>query len=95
MSTKGKVTPLNCILAKCKDCCGKWEDGRTDCQVTDCPLYSYMPYAKLEANLECLKYNPKKAGDVTWEECAREMTDEQRQAAAERLKAAREARNKK
>jgi hypothetical protein len=45
MSAK-KVTPLNAVKAKCWDCSGYYEDGLVDCENTDCPLYSYMAYAK-------------------------------------------------
>jgi len=32
--------------AKCFDCTGNFADGRRDCKVHRCPLYSRMPYRK-------------------------------------------------
>ena len=34
------------ILAKCFDCMGRYFDGKTDCELPDCPLYPIMPYQK-------------------------------------------------
>ncbi len=41
-----RLTQRQAILAKCADCCGYYFDGREDCDIPDCPLYSYMPYRK-------------------------------------------------
>jgi hypothetical protein len=42
--SREKLTPLKAVLAKCYECMGRYIDGRRDCQVTDCPLYEFMPY---------------------------------------------------
>jgi len=39
-----RLTRGAAILAKCCDCMGYYQDGRTDCRVTACPLYEFMPY---------------------------------------------------
>ena len=31
-------------LAKCKECCSDYIDGRLDCELSDCSLYFWMPY---------------------------------------------------
>lgn len=40
------LTRGEAILAKCYDCCGYYLDGKVDCQIPACPLYSFMPYGK-------------------------------------------------
>ncbi len=84
-----KPTRKEAIETKCKDCCGEYYDGKEDCEVTICPLYTYMPYNKLEANLELFKYSPKHKGKVLKEDAKPKLSKEQRKAAADRLKAAR------
>lgn len=37
------------VIAKCCDCSGYYLDGKTDCAVHTCPLYSFMPYGKLRS----------------------------------------------
>ncbi len=32
------------ILAKCYECMGGYADGRRDCKIAKCPLYSLMPF---------------------------------------------------
>jgi hypothetical protein len=39
-----RLTTGRAIKAKCYDCMGQYIDGRVDCKVITCPLYSYMPY---------------------------------------------------
>lgn len=41
-----RLTRDEAIAAKCCECSGYYLDGRTDCSVTDCALYPYMPYRK-------------------------------------------------
>jgi hypothetical protein len=77
------------MRAKCHDCCGGYIDGREDCGSTACPLYPWMPYAANPPDLAWMEFNPKRVGNVTWEESGREMTDEDREAAARRLEGAR------
>jgi hypothetical protein len=41
-----KLSPKQAILANCYQCLGFYIDGKNDCEIPDCPLYSYMPYRK-------------------------------------------------
>lgn len=43
-NTEGVLCASQAIVAKCTDCMGWFVDGRHDCDVTDCPLYPWMPY---------------------------------------------------
>lgn len=78
------------MLLKCWDCCGQYADGMKDCEVTMCPLYQWMPYRKMDPDTKLFGYSPKRRGIVTLEDAKREMTEEQRIEAAERLRKARE-----
>lgn len=40
-----RLTQREAILAMCCCCTGYHADGREDCEMPDCPLYPYMPYA--------------------------------------------------
>lgn len=51
----------------CHQCMGYFMDGRQDCKTPRCPLYSKMPYRKLEPDMSFLAYNPKKKGLQDWE----------------------------
>jgi hypothetical protein len=33
------------MLAKCYECMGGYDDGAMDCEVLECPMYDYMPFA--------------------------------------------------
>ena len=85
--SNGKPTRKEVIQTQCWHCMGFYADGRQDCENVGCPLYEYMPYRKLQPSNELFVYNPKRVGKVTFEECR--MTDEQREAAGERLRKAR------
>ena len=39
-----KITPMQAIHSKCYECCGYFADGKADCGISDCPLYSFMRY---------------------------------------------------
>jgi len=41
---------MQAMEAKCFECCNGYIDGRIDCKVTSCPLYPWMPYAKVESD---------------------------------------------
>jgi hypothetical protein len=80
------------ILAKCHNCMGHYDDsGNRDCRNPKCSLYFWMPYSTLPEDREWELYSPKKAGLVLKSNATRNMTDEQRQACAERLAKARAA----
>jgi hypothetical protein len=66
-----------CGEALCWECMGHWTDGKVDCGSRKCPFYQYQPYRKLEPNFWWRQFNPKHKGKVTWEDCKREMTEEQ------------------
>lgn len=36
------------VLAKCYECTGRYEDGKTDCLIPSCPLHPWMPYRTRE-----------------------------------------------
>ena len=44
-----KVTTREAIHAKCYDCMGFYADGRVDCGIETCALYSYSPYGSKPA----------------------------------------------
>jgi hypothetical protein len=81
-----KVTFRNAILLQCHQCMGFYQEGKIDCEVTNCSLYSFMPYAKKEPNLEVFKLNPRKRGKVK----LMPPNPEKAEAARERFKKARD-----
>lgn len=89
MQKPEKPTRTLAMLALCHQCLGYYADGIQDCQNVTCPLYPWMPRRKQKPDLKWLDYNPRKKGRVLWEDCGKELTDEQRQEAAERLKKSR------
>ena len=91
MSKKKSDKPARTLVLRaiCHQCLGRYLDGKMDCQVVACPAYSYMPYAKLQPDLEWMKYNPSRQGQVLWEDSKRTMTEEQREALRERFQKAR------
>ena len=46
--------------AKCNDCCGGYVDGKKDCEIEWCPLYSFMPYRKKEPIYKWLDKSPRR-----------------------------------
>jgi hypothetical protein len=85
-----KLTRKQAMEYACHECLGYYADGKQDCECVRCPLYSFMKYAKKEPDLSFMKYNPSRVGRVTWEDSKRDITEEQRQAAADRLRQSRE-----
>jgi hypothetical protein len=67
---------------------GEYFDGKIDCRITSCPIYSFMPYRELEPDLSCFDFNPKRRGFQGWEE-GKELSEEHK---AKLLAAAKEAR---
>jgi hypothetical protein len=57
-----KRRPVEAILAHCHECLGHYIDGRQDCENRRCPLYAYMPFAKLEPDFGWTKYKSKNIG---------------------------------
>ena len=44
------ITRMQAMAAKCFECCNGYIDGQADCKVASCPLYPWMPYAKVESD---------------------------------------------
>ena len=85
MTKHKKPTLKKAVLAFCHMCMGYWHDGVMNCENYVCQLYSWQIRAdKAKAKLEWMKYNPKRRGKVTWEECERDISDEEREALKER-----------
>jgi|WetSurMetagenome_2_1015567.scaffolds.fasta_scaffold23149_2 hypothetical protein len=77
------------VLHKCHRCCGFYSDGRKDCEITECPLYFFMPYREKEPDMSWQQYSPKGTGLRP----PKQMTDEQRESAKARLDLVRNARS--
>lgn len=80
-----KPTRKEAIELQCHQCSGAYSDGKEDCENIKCPLYSFMPYAKKEPDLNLFKYNPRKKGYITWEESKKEYTEEEKRQMKERM----------
>ena len=39
-----KLTFKMAVLAKCYFCMNGYSDGKISCEITECPLYRFMPY---------------------------------------------------
>jgi hypothetical protein len=94
MSKPDKPMRSLAMLSKCHNCTGGYIDGKVDCEVEACELYPWMPFRKQDPHLTWMDFNPRRVGLVTWEESEREMTSEQRIAAADRLRKMRTAKVK-
>lgn len=82
-----KVTRKNAMESFCHDCMGQYVDGKTDCENVKCSLYSFMPYAKKEPNLEWTEHHSRKNGIVLMSSIEHvEMTDLQKLELKERFK---------
>lgn len=66
------------VISKCHSCSAGYQDGKQDCEVVGCPLYAYMPYAKLKPDLSWQKYNPKRVGFTTEKISRKPMTEERK-----------------
>lgn len=51
LTSKGKPGYPEAVRAFCYECMGGFEDGRQDCNTTQCSLYSWQPYKKQDADL--------------------------------------------
>lgn len=87
MSTK--ITMKRALELQCHECMGHYSDGKIDCECTSCSLYKWMPYREKEPDFSTFDYNPRRSGKVTMEDSRPNITDEQRKASSDRLKAAR------
>ena len=59
-----KVTRKNAIDAQCHECLGHYADGKQDCECVRCPLYPFMPYAKMAPDLSWTGFHPRRVGKV-------------------------------
>ena len=80
-----KVTPHQAILLQCHECLGYYRDGKSDCGVQHCPLYTWMPYRKLEPILTCFEYSPRHVGKVLLSDIYSRVTDKQREASRKNM----------
>lgn len=90
MKRPEKATRSLAMAAKCHECMGAYADSIQDCANPECPLYQWMPRRKLEPVLKWLEHNPRKKGQVLWADCGRELTEEQKTEARDRLERARQ-----
>jgi hypothetical protein len=74
------ITRKLAILHQCHECMGHYQDGKTDCENVRCPLYSFMPYARLQPDLSCFSISPRHVGRISLEEVQSKITDKQREA---------------
>jgi len=88
-----KPTRSKAMDAKCHECSAEYYDGKVDCEVPSCSLYSWMPYRSLVPDLKWMHFNPRRVGKVLWEESGREMSDEEKEKLAARLRKMRDSRN--
>jgi len=61
-----KATLKYAVDSKCAECMGYWVDGKVDCEVTNCSLYPWQPYRKLEPDLDWTRYSPRRQGKILW-----------------------------
>ena len=88
-----KTSLKSAVRAMCWECMGYWNDGKNDCECFRCPLYNWMPYRSKEnePDFSWAEYSQKKIGKTKEEDVERrEFTEEEREAARERLIAARQ-----
>jgi hypothetical protein len=52
----------------CHECNGYYDDGKKDCGNTKCPLYAWMPYKKLEPDMNWSEFHPKRSGLIKYED---------------------------
>lgn len=82
-------TRTQACLETCHQCMGNYSDGKQDCENPRCPLYYFMPYRKLEADLWWMKINPKKVGRVLKTRATKTLSSERKAALCKALETAR------
>jgi hypothetical protein len=85
-----KPTRKEAILQHCWQCVGFYQDGKLDCENPRCPLYSYMPYGKMEPNLDLFQYSAVHKGRQLKTKLADKITEKQRENGRKRMKAMKE-----
>ncbi len=87
--TEEKYARSLAVQYKCWECTAKYYDGKNDCEMTRCPLYPFMPYAREKPIQEYLAFSPRHKGNTPIEETKRELTEEQRVLLGDRMKMSR------
>jgi hypothetical protein len=49
------LTRAQAMVAHCYDCCGGFCDGVRDCEIENCSLYPFMPYAKRKDKMKTVR----------------------------------------
>jgi len=78
-----KVTRKRAIELQCHECLGHYVDGKNDCECVRCPLYTWMPYRRLQPDLAVFSLQERAKGKRLLSDKP-ERTDTQK-AAAEKL----------
>ena len=47
-----RLTQRQAILAKCYDCMGYYADGKVSCEIPECPLFPFMRYRDVSADVQ-------------------------------------------
>lgn len=81
-----EITRKMAIEYQCWECMGYYYDGKNDCECVRCPLYAFMPYRRLEPDFWFKTYSPRHKGLTSIEDTKRDLSDEERQKLAERMK---------
>jgi hypothetical protein len=61
-----KPTLKQAALSQCHRCMGHYVDGKVDCEVTTCSLYTWMPYAKLQPDMGWASIHPRRRGQINY-----------------------------
>jgi hypothetical protein len=48
----GSLTRKNAILAHCYECTAGYDEGKSDCNMSNCPLYQFHPYKGLKKEIK-------------------------------------------
>ena len=57
------TTRAEAILGHCYSCTGGYDDGAQDCEIENCSLYPYMPYAKRKDKVKPVRTERQKEND--------------------------------
>lgn len=55
---KPSIGRVPMLRAKCFRCCNDFRDKLQDCQINGCPIYSWMPYRKMEPSFDWIFDSP-------------------------------------
>ncbi|MEI6155001.1 MAG: hypothetical protein WCQ90_13050 [Deltaproteobacteria bacterium] len=57
------LTRSQAMLAHCYDCTGGYADGARDCEIENCSMYPFMPYAKRKDKAKTVRSEKQKEND--------------------------------